>query len=386
MKRKIIKILSYVLVALLSCALTLTAVFLLRDSGTSKLDELENLIGEVFIEDPDMTLLEDAAAEAMVEAMGDRWSYYMTAEEYESYKERMANSYVGIGITVQLMEDATGIQVVQVTQGGPSEAAGILAGDVIITVDGQSIAGMALADVSSMIKGAEGTTVDLTLLRGEEQLNFTVTRMQIDTPVATAELLEGNIGLVTITNFDSRCADETIEAIESLLSQGAEKLIFDVRYNPGGYKKQLVEILNYLLPEGLLFRSEYYNGTVQDDNSNAACLDVPMAVLVNGSSYSAAEFFAAALSDYDWAITVGTQTCGKGYFQNTYQLSDGSAACISVGKYYTPSGISLAEVGGLTPDVVVEVDEETAAAIYAGTLDPMEDPQILAAIAALNEE
>ena len=199
-------------------------------------------------------------------------------------------------------------------------------------------------------------------------------------------MLEGKIGLVQIVNFDSRCAAETIAVIESLVDQGAEKLIFDVRNNPGGYKSELVKTLDYLLPEGLLFRSEYYDGTRLDDNSDEKCLDMPMAVLVNGDSYSAAEFFAAALRDYDWATVVGNQTCGKGYFQNTFELLDGSAIALSVGKYYTPGGVSLAEVGGLTPDRIVEVDEKTDAAIYAGTLDPMEDPQILAAIEELNAE
>lgn len=386
MNRKLMKILSYVLVALLSCALTLTCVVVLRSNDIDKLEQLEQLIDNKFIEDVDMQELENAAADAMVAAMGDRWSYYMTAEEYESYMEQMNNSYVGIGVTVQMQEDGSGILVVQVTPGGPAEAAGILAGDVIIAVEEKSTEGMELNDVKPLIRGEEGTTVGLTVRRGSQEFAVGVVRMQIDTPVATAELLEGNIGLVTIANFDARCCEEAVAAIQELLNQGAEKLIFDVRYNPGGYKAQVVELLDYLLPEGLLFRSEYYDGKVQDDYSDEACLEVPMAVLVNGSSYSAAEFFAAALSDYDWAVTVGTQTCGKGYFQNTFKLSDGSAACISVGKYFTPKGVSLAEVGGLTPDVVVEVEEETDAAIYAGTLDPMEDPQILAAIEALKGE
>lgn len=385
MKSKLFKILTYVLTALLSCALTLTAVVLMRPAD-SKLTELENLIENQFIGDVDANVLRDAAADAMVQAMGDRWSYYMTAQEYESYKEQMANSYVGIGVTVEMDPEGRGAKVLQVTAGGPAETAGLLAEDVIIQVEGQSCKGMPLADMSSLIRGKAGTKVSITVLRGKETLDFLVERKSIQTAVATGEMLPGNIGLVTIVNFDSRCCDETVAAIEELIDQGAQKLIFDVRYNPGGYKVQLVQLLNYLLPEGLLFRSEYYDGTVQDDESDERCLEIPMAVLVNGSSYSAAEFFAAALRDYDWAVVVGEQTCGKGYFQNTYALSDGSAACISIGKYYTPKGISLAEVGGLTPDVVVEVNDETAAAISAGTLDPMEDPQILAAIKALNNE
>lgn len=386
MKKTVIKVLSYVLVALLASTMTLGLTVLNQTEEYNKLEQLEDLIDRVFIGEVDNGAIEDAAADAMVNALGDRWSYYMTAEDYLSYKEQMANSYVGIGVTVQLRDDGTGINVTQVTAGGPAEEAGVLPGDVIIAVEGQSIEDMTLTEVSALIKGEEGTTVNVTFLRDQERLELTVERRQIETAVATGTMLEGKIGLVKIVNFDSRCADETIAAVNALLEQGAQKLIFDVRYNPGGYKKELVAILNELLPEGLLFRSEYYDGTVTDDTSDADCIDLPMAVLVNGSSYSAAEFFAAALRDYDWATVVGTQTCGKGYFQNSYELSDGSAVALSVGKYYTPKLVSLAEVGGLTPDVVVEVDDETAAAIYAGTIDPMEDPQILAAIEALKEE
>ncbi len=385
MKRKAIKILSYVLTVLVTCALTLGVVYLIARNNHSKLDQLEELLQEKFIGEVERQGWENAVADAMVEALDDRWSYYMTAEEYAAYKEQMANIYVGIGVTVQADAEGKGLEVMEVTPGGGAEAAGILAGDIIIAVDGTSLEGMAISEVTPMIKGDEGTFVELTVLRGGVEQTLLVERKTIETAVATAQMLEGNIGLVTIENFDSRCAEETIAAVEELVDQGAEKLIFDVRNNPGGYQAELVKVLDHLLPEGLLFRSEYYNGTVVEDMSDAACLELPMAVLVNGSSYSAAEFFAAALGEYDWATVVGTQTCGKGYFQQTYALEDGSAVALSVGRYFTPKGVSLAEVGGLTPDVVVEVDEDTAAAIRAGTLDPMSDPQILAAIAALEE-
>ena len=220
--------------------------------------------------------------------------------------------------------------------------------------------------------------------RAGEELTLTVTRMLVQVSVATAKMLEGNIGLVTITNFDTRCADETIAAIDSLLEQGAEKLIFDVRYNPGGYVHELVNVLDYILPEGELFRSVNYRGNESVDSSDKNCIDgVPMAVLVNGDSYSAAEFFAVALRDYDKAVIVGQQTCGKGYFQSVFPLGDGSAVGLSIGKYYTPKGENLAGVG-VTPDVTVEVTEEMYADIYYGTVKPEEDPQIQAAIKALN--
>ena len=145
----------------------------------------------------------------------------------------------------------------------------------------------------------------------------------------------------------------------------------------------LVKVLDYLLPEGPLFRSEYYTGVVKVDESDTKCLEIPMAVLVNGDSYSAAEFFAAALEEYDAAVTVGQPTTGKGYFQTTTRLKDGSAVRLSVGKYTTPNGVSLAEVGGLVPNIPVDVDEETYLLILAGTLEPENDPQIQAALEAL---
>ncbi len=388
MKNTLTKILSYVLVALLSCAITMTAMLSAlnqQPSGYSKLDQLEDVINTYFIGDPDWEAVEDAAAGAMVDSLGDRWSHYMTKDQYDSYMEQMTNSYVGVGITVQLHEEG-GILVTKVTVGGPAEEAGVLAGDRIIAADGADVTSMDLNAASQLIKGEAGSRVELTVIRAGETLKLSVERRVIKTAVAVATMLEGKIGLVRIVNFDERCADETIAAIEKLQKQGAEKLIFDVRFNPGGYAKELVKVLDYLLPEGDLFRTVNYAGQESLDRSDAACLKMPMAVLVNGDSYSAAEFFAAALREYDWATVVGTQTCGKGYFQSTFRLGDGSAVTISLGKYFTPKGVSLAEVGGLVPDVVVEVDEETAAAIYAETIDPMEDPQILAAIDALNKK
>ena len=384
MKDKILRILSYILVAVLASALTLGIVIANMPNRYSKLEELEKLILNKFIGEADQKAMEDAAASAMISALGDRWSYYIPADEYAAYMEQMNNAYVGIGVTIQQREDGNGLDVIAVTENGPALKAGIQVGDRIVAVSGKSIAGMALEDVKSMIQGEANTTVDVTVSRGESEITLTVTRQKIKTIVAKGAMLQDNIGLVTIVNFDARCAEETIEVIESLLEQGAKKLIFDVRNNPGGYKDELVKVLDYLLPEGILFRSELYNGKTEQDKSDAKCLDIPMAVLVNGDSYSAAEFFAAALRDYDAGIIVGEQTVGKGYFQSTFKLSDGSAVGLSIGKYYTPGGISLAGVG-ITPDVTIKLDDETAAKLYYGQLDPMEDPHILASIEALQE-
>ena len=379
MKEKILRIGSYVLVAALAAAVTLALV---GGEGPSKLDELEALIQERFIGEADMEAIEDAAADAMIVATGDRWSYYIPASEYAAYQEQMANSYVGVGITIQVTEDDSGFLVTEVVSGGPAEEAGMMVEDLLIMVEDVDVRGMSTSEVRELVRGEEGTSVKLTVMRKGEHKVLSVERRQVQTPVATYEMLESNVGLVTIENFDSRCAEETIAAIETLLSNGAEKLIFDVRNNPGGYASELVKVLDYLLPEGDLFRTVRYDGKENVDTSDADCLEVPMAVLVNDGSYSAAEFFAAALSEYEAAIVVGEPTVGKGYFQTTYQLSDGSAVSLSIGKYFTPKGVSLAEEG-VTPDVVMTVDEETDLAIYYGTLTPEEDPQIQAALKAL---
>lgn len=388
MNRKLwIRILSYVLVALLSVAATLAIVLLpdTQEPEEDKLDALKALIQEKFIGEKDMDAVEEAAAEAMVEALGDRWSYYLSADAYLLYLDQMENSYVGIGVTISVRSDGMGLDVKALVKDGPAEKAGIQAGDVITAVDSVPIGGMGLNEISVLIRGQEGTTVEITVQRDGESHALVVTREQFHTPAATGQMLDGKIGLVTITNFHKESNNEARAAIDLLIDQGAEKLIFDVRNNPGGYVDQLVPLLDYLLPEGELFRMEDYKGEVEVKTSDEACIDLPMAVLVNGESYSAAEFFAAALSEYEAATVVGEQTCGKGYFQGTYLLPDGSAVGLSIGRYYTPNGVNLAGVG-ITPDVAVPVDQSVADAIAAGTLEPEKDPQIQAAIAALTEE
>lgn len=383
MKNTIQKVLSYVLVAAIASGTTLMCCFFdMRNDQPSKLQELQAIVEYYFIGEADTYAMEEAAASAMIEALKDRWSFYMSAEEYLGYQDTMANSYVGVGVTVQVRKDGTGLNVISVSANGPAESAGILSGDVLIAVDGTSLAGKTSEDARLLIRGEENTQVVLTVDRNGQTLEFTVTRRSFQVQVAVGKMLEDKIGLVTIENFDSRCAQETIAAIESLRQQGATALIFDVRNNPGGYKHEMVQVLDYLLPAGELFRSEDYRGQTSVDYSNEAFLDMPMAVLINGNSYSAAEFFAAALDEYDAAIVVGEKTTGKGYFQSTFQLSDGSAVNLSVGKYFTPKGVSLAGVG-LQPQVEQLVDEHTAYLIAVDALDPMEDPQILAAVNAL---
>ena len=380
MKNKLLRFLSYVVVAMLATAITLQMTV---KTGTGKLDRLENLIQERYIGEADGEAMEDAAAAAMVKATGDRWSYYIPASQYEAHKEQSENAYVGIGITIQQAEDGSGFLIVMVNQNGPAQEAGVQVNDLLIAVEDQDVREMTADQVRELIRGEAGTKVSLTVMRQGEHQTLAVERRRIESAVATGQMLTDGIGLVKISNFDERCASESIAVIQKLQKEGAKKIIFDVRNNPGGYAEELVKLLDYLLPEGDLFRSVSYDGTEKVDTSDADCLDMPMAVLINGSSYSAAEFFAAALQEYQAATIVGEPTVGKGVYQTTISLGDGSAVALSTGKYFTPKGNSLTDVG-VIPDVRVDVDEETAEKIYYGTLGYADDLQIQAAIQVLN--
>lgn len=372
---------SYIMVATLAASVTL--LFFARDS---KLDELQKILQTYYIGQTDATVLEDAAAQAMVEALGDRWSYYISASEYTSYEESKNNAYVGVGITIEQREDNQGFVIKKVENGGPAQEVGMQAGDIIIAVENQSVLGQSADVLSTLVRGEPGTQVTITVLRDDQTLTFTPTRKTIEVAVATGQMLSGNIGLVTIYNFNQKCASESIAAIDALIEQGAQALIFDVRNNPGGYVTEVTALLDYLVPSGVIFHSVDYTGAEEKIYSDEAQIDLPMAVLVNARSYSAAEYFAAVLEEYDKAVVVGEQTVGKSHFQVTIPLSDGSAVGLSIGKYFTPEGVSLAQVGGLVPDIIEQVDEKTELEIYAGTLAPENDPQVQAAVAALKQD
>lgn len=365
--------LSYIAVFLLG--VIAADLLIARLYPVTKLNELESLIDSHFIGEYNAVTMEDAAAEAMIAALGDRWSYYIPASEYAAYEERTGNAYVGVGITIQKSEEPAGIRILSVQKNSGAEAAGMLPEDLIVKINGEDVTDMTPQEAKNLVAGEVGTFVSFVLLRGEETLELNVERKVITSTVAEGQMLPGDIGLVTIENFNTRCASESIAAIDSLMAQGAKALIFDVRNNPGGYVTELVALLDYLLPEGDLFRSVDYRGKETVMTSKPDFLDIPMAVLCNGESYSAAEFFAAAIQEYGAGTIVGEQTCGKGYFQYTLKLSDGSAAALSCGKYFTPKGNSLIGVG-IVPDIPVPVDEETFAKIYYGQLEPTEDPQI----------
>ena len=340
------------------------------------------LIKTKFVGEHDIGAATDQAMDALIDGLGDRWSYYMDADAYAAQQESRSNSYVGIGVTVTYPEEG-GLMIQSVTEGGPAAAAGLVPGERITAVDGTPLTAENQQEAAAMVRGPEGTQVTLTLEdAGGGVREVTVTRATVEEHPAEGELLPDGTGLVTIRNFNSRCAEESIAAVEDLVDQGAERLVFDVRNNGGGYVSELTELLDYLLPEGPIFRSRTKEGLERVVTSDASCVDLPMAVLVNGNTYSAAELFAAQLQEMDWGVVVGEPTFGKGFSQQTFSLANGGAINLSTARYYTGQGVSLIGAG-LTLDQEVALTEEEAAKLAAGTLSPQEDPQLQAALALL---
>ncbi len=330
------------------------------------------IIEDRYIGDSDSEKVCDAAVSAMISSIGDKWSYYMTAEEYESYKEYVANAYTGVGITIRQDEESGGLEIVSVSAGSPAETAGIVSGDVLTAVDGQELNGMTTAEVKSIIQSKNGSEMLFTVIHADgSRSELPVTSGEIKVQAVAHEMLDGNIGYIRIVNFEVGSADGAINAVEELTEQGAKALLFDVRSNPGGRVSELTKLLDYLLPEGDIFVSVNKAGEETVTRSDSSCVELPMAVLVNADSYSAAELFAATLSEYDWAVTVGEATTGKGRSQITISLADGSAVHISTNAYLTPDRVDLSETGGIVPDYEVansaEADEqlETATKILS---------------------
>ena len=319
--------------------------------------EIEKIIDDNYIGDADYNELYNTAAAAMVKSIGDKWSYFMNAEEYEAYKLSSSNEYSGIGVSVKVNSGGE-FEVFSVEESSPAANAGIAVGDIITAIDGEDVSDKTLEDVSLLIRSKVNKDFPMTLESSGDTKTVTVACEIIYKNPVSSRLLDGNIGYIKISNFEAGSSENTKKAIEQLLQTGATSFIFDVRNNPGGLLTELVDLLDYILPEGDLFISVDKSGKETVQTSDKVSLKNKMIVLVNGNSYSAAEFFAAALQEYNWATVVGEQTTGKARSQITLELSDGSAVHISTHKYLTPNRVDLAEAGGVTPDIAVAQDDE----------------------------
>lgn len=360
MRQKRFSILHVLLAVVLTLAVTigggLLALRLTVGEGALSLLEGLLLVNTRFVGEYEPVEAVDAALDGMVKGLGDRWSYYLTAEAYEAQNLRRKNQYVGIGVTVSY-EREEGLLILEVTPGSPAEEAGLLAGEVVTSADGTSLAGEARYQGSEHIRGEAGTTVELEVLGADGNTRTVeVRREAVPTDPVSYEMLEDSVGYVKLANFYDNSAQRVKEAVEDLQSQGARALVFDMRSNGGGYLTQLTEMLDFLLPEGPIFISRSRSGRETVVQSDAACVDLPMAVLVNADTYSAAEFFAAQLQEDGAAVIVGTPTSGKGYSQQTFPLPHGGALNISTAAYFTGDGKSLIGTG-LTLDAQVELTE-----------------------------
>lgn len=361
----------------------LAAWTVLGPGGLTLLEGL-GLIRTSFVGEYEESDVIDNAMAGMIAGTGDRWSYYLSPESYQAEMEHRANAYVGIGVTVDYSREE-GLSIVGVTAGGPAEEAGLQPGELITAVDGVSAAGEGREEAMDLIQGEEGTTVVLTVQdeAGTER-EVTVERRNIESDPVSYEMLEGDVGYVQISNFFSRSADGLKAAVDDLQSRGARALVFDVRNNGGGYLDELTAMLDYLLDEGPILQTRSHTGAEEVVESDAACVDLPMAVLVNADTYSAAEIFAGELQERGVGVIVGVPTSGKGYSQQTFLLPNGGAVGLSTAAYFTGEGVSLIGTG-LTLDREVALTEEQAAQLAAGTLEHGEDPQLQAALELLQE-
>ena len=360
----------------------LTTTWLDRFAGVQRQDKLveaADLIEASYIGTADRKAMTDAAISAMVESLGDQWSYYLTAEQLEQYREFEGNRYQGLGLVVK-NGDTGGVVIYSVYRDSPAGKAEIRPGSRILAVNGNDAENATLEEAMELVTAAiaEGNVRLVLLTPDGQQETYELTPGTVDTDPVSWELLPDSVGYVRILNFEDRSGEQAVQAAEELCAQGAKGLVFDVRDNPGGQLWQLLQILDRLLPEGALFISKDIQGKVETETSDAVCLEMPMAVLVNSGSYSAAEFFAAALQEYGWAEIIGEHTTGKGYAQVTLTLNDGSALHISTQEYFTPQGKSLAGVG-LTPDQTVELSQDLREKLAYGVLDHEEDTQLEAA-------
>lgn len=329
----------------------------LGDNVTSKINELTEIVDSLFLYDYDKDEMADNIYKAVMSSLDDPYSKYYTAEEYKELSASTEGVYYGIGATVTLNDDGY-VRIVQTQEGSPAEEAGILAEDVITEVAGENVKGMKLDDIVSRMKGEEGTSVTLTIVRGDEALKTDVTRRKIDSVLVAGKMLDNNIGYIAISQFEGVTLEQFNNAFDDLKEQGMQGLIIDVRGNPGGRLDTVTDILDRLLPEGLIVYMQDKNGKREEIRSDEECdLDVPCAVLVNGNSASASEVFSGALQDYGLAGIIGTQTFGKGIVQSIYKLDDGSAVKLTTQDYYTPNGNNIHGIG-ITPDEVVELDED----------------------------
>ena len=325
-----------------------------------KTSVLQNIIDRYFLFDEDMTKVEDGIYAGMMNGLGDPYTVYYTKEEYKALNEDTEGKYSGIGAVVSQNPNTKVITIVKIFDNSPANDAGLQVGDIIYKIDGEEVAGTDMDIlVKTKIRGEEGTSFKMTVLRGDDrkEVELDLTRRSIEVETVAGKMLDNNIGYIAVSQFDAVTSEQFKSNIESLQSQGMKKLIVDLRGNPGGLLDQVVDMLDYILPEGLVLYTEDKYGEREEYYSDGSHeLKIPMVVLVNENSASASEVFTATFRDFEWGKVVGKTTFGKGIVQNVLPLGDGTAVKITTQHYYPPSGYDLHKVG-IKPDVEVDLNE-----------------------------
>ena len=322
-----------------------------------KVNTIEALIEQLYyLDEVDTDVLREGAYDGIVAALGDVYSVYYTPEETEEIFAETEGVYYGVGAYVQ-MDTVTGyVKITGTIKNTPAEEAGLQAGDILYKGNGEDMAGLDTTQVVNLIKGEEGTTVHLTLVRNNEYVEVDVERRKIETPSVEYSMLDERMGYIQLVEFNDTSVTQFAAALAALESEKAEGLILDLRGNPGGNLDAVVDIADMLLGDGLILYTEDKYGNGEEYRSDAEEeLELPMVVLVDMNSASAAEVLSGALKDHDKATLVGTTTFGKGIVQTIRTMRDGSSVKLTVSAYYTPSGANIHEIG-IEPDVVVDFD------------------------------
>lgn len=357
----------------------------LLDSETvEKLNEIFTYMNVYYYEDFELSDIQGSLYDGLMEGLEDPYSVYYTKEEYEDLRISTSGTYYGIGAGLTQDPDTMQVTISKVYRGTPSEEAGLKNGDIIISVEGIDATSMEVSALVQQIRGEEGTYVNMVIYREStgETLEFTVQRRNVELPSIEGEMLDGGIGYIQILEFQSKTDEQFQQMVEVLKKQGMKGMIIDVRANPGGLLSSVVNMLDYVLPSGLITYVEDAYGNRQQYTSGASCIDMPIVLLVDGNSASASEIFAGAIKDYDYGTLVGETTFGKGIVQTIIGLSDGDAIKLTTAKYFTPLGNYIHGVG-IAPDVEVEYE-------YSGpedeSYDKQYDSQFLKALEIMKEK
>lgn len=343
------------------------------NSIAKTLKNFRKLIDEVFIGEIDEQKILDETIKGYINGLEDEYSEYMTTEEWDDFQSQALGNYVGIGIYMSSDKD-NNVVVLSPIEGSPAEKVGIKEGDIIAAVNEENVLGTSSDKVASLIKGEEGTEVKIKILRDNEYLDFNLKREAIKIYHVEQEMLENNIGYISLLTFDEGCADEFKTALQDLISKGAKKLIIDLRNNTGGLVDEALEIADCFVPKGenLLITVDAKGNKEYSKSEKDPMVDCEIIVLTNQYSASASEILLGALRDCGKAKSVGTKTFGKGVIQSVYLLEDNSALKLTVNEYFTPNETKINKVG-IEPDYEVELSE-----------DSQEDLQLNKAIEILN--